>query len=432
MCPLLVVDLKGGIFLSQEQNQLRFSVEESVWFQKGQEVSDLLSISLDPDISIHEHDQYVSIRGALQLSGEYMIAENATHSEQFEYANVRYVNEVQTGEDGVSILTHRFPVDITIPRNRIDNLEEVYVSIESFDYEIPDIKCLKLVADLSISGIVNEQPRDQGTSLEHAEEEPFIEEEIEEEDQIPEPLYREKKEDPQDDPILEKRENPQDDPILEKEENPFLSLYHETSKEEDKLEKLAVVDDEIAEEASIQQIRNENDQETAQEKDEISGQQQEESVDDSQEDETEFNVAELEEEKLPSQETNDELFEPATVEVRQQQESVSEEPQEVQYAFFSKTEEEDEISEQQDDEENIREEDNTKDAHYLTSLFARDEEEDFTRVKMCIVQQGDTMEQICERYDISVQQLIRVNNFHADQDIYEGQILYIPDYSVSK
>ncbi len=432
MCPLLVVDLKGGIFLSQEQNQLRFSVEESVWFQKGQEVSDLLSISLDPDISIHEHDQYVSIRGALQLSGEYMIAENATHSEQFEYANVRYVNEVQTGEDGVSILTHRFPVDITIPRNRIDNLEEVYVSIESFDYEIPDIKCLKLVADLSISGIVNEQPRDQGTSLEHAEEETFIEEEIEEEDQIPEPLYREKKEDPQDDAILEKRENPQDDPILEKEENPFLSLYHETSKEEDKLEKLAVVDDEIAEEASIQQIRNENDQETAQEKDEISGQQQEESVDDSQKDETEFNVAELEEEKLQSQETNDELFEPATVEVRQQQESVSEEPQEVQYAFFSKTEEEDEISEQQDDEENIREEDNTKDAHYLTSLFARDEEEDFTRVKMCIVQQGDTMEQICERYDISVQQLIRVNNFHADQDIYEGQILYIPDYSVSK
>jgi len=443
MCPLLVVDLKGGIFLSQEQNQLRFSVEESVWFQKGQEVSDLLSISLDPDISIHEHDQYVSIRGALQLSGEYMIAENATQSEKFEYANVRYVNEVQTGEDGVSILTHRFPVDITIPRNRIDNLEEVYVSIESFDYEIPDIKCLKLVADLSISGIVNEQPRDQGTALEQAEEETFIEEEIEEEDQIPEPLYREKKEDPQDDAILEKREDPQDgailkkredpqdDTILEKEENPFLSLYHDTSKEEEKLEKLAVVDDEIAEEASIQQVRNENEQETAQEI-ELSGQLQEEDVADSQKDETEFNVAELEEEKLQAQETNDELFEPATVEVRQQQESVSEEPQEVQYAFFSKTEEEDEISEQQDDEENIREEDNTKDAHYLTSLFARDEEEDFTRVKMCIVQQGDTMEQICERYDISVQQLIRVNNFHADQDIYEGQILYIPDYSVSK
>ncbi len=437
MCPLLGVDLKGGIFLSQEQNQLRFSVEESVWFQKGQEVSDLLSISLDPDISIHEHDQYVSIRGALQLTGEYMIAENFTQSEQFEYANVRYVNDVQTGEDGVSILTHRFPVDITIPRNRIDNLEEVYVSIESFDYEIPDIKCLKLVADLSISGIVNEQSRDQGTALEQAEEETSIEEEvIEEENQIPEPLYREKKEEELqlDDTILEKEEEePQlDDTILEKEENPFLSLYQETSKAEENLEKLAVVDDEIAEEASIQQVRNENDQETDQEIDELSGQQHEENAADSQRDETEINIAELEEEKIQLQETNDELFEPASVEVRQQQEYVPEEPQEVQYAFFSKTEEEDEISEQQDDEENIREEDNTKDAHYLTSLFARDEEEDFTRVKMCIVQQGDTMEQICERYDISVQQLIRVNNFHADQDIYEGQILYIPDYSVSK
>jgi len=39
---------------------------------------------------------------------------------------------------------------------------------------------------------------------------------------------------------------------------------------------------------------------------------------------------------------------------------------------------------------------------------------------------------ISERYDISIQQIVRVNDFHADQDVYEGQILYIPAYSTSK
>jgi stage VI sporulation protein D len=106
--------------LSQDQqSSLRFSVEESVWFQKGQEVGELLSISLDPDITIQEFDQYISIRGALQLTGEYKIDEDY-NEEEFEYANLRFVSSVETREDdGISQLVHRFPVDITIPRNRI-------------------------------------------------------------------------------------------------------------------------------------------------------------------------------------------------------------------------------------------------------------------------------------------------------------------------
>ncbi|MFZ7945582.1 hypothetical protein [Neobacillus sp. 19] len=65
-------DTKGGVALSQEnQSCLRFSLEESLWFRKGQEVEELISISLDPDITIQENDQYVTIRGSLELTGEY-------------------------------------------------------------------------------------------------------------------------------------------------------------------------------------------------------------------------------------------------------------------------------------------------------------------------------------------------------------------------
>lgn len=385
--------MKGGNILSQEQQPLRFSVEESVWFQKGQEVSELLSISLDPDISIHEHDQYISIRGALLLTGEYKIDNDANVQDQYEYANVRYVNEVTTREDGVSELNHRFPVDITIPNNRVENLEEVYVSIESFDYEIPELKCLKLVADLSIGGITNEQLQ------------PATAPAVEEHEEEFEPLYRA--------PLHEEFEE-EDEPSFQLQQsstNPFSSFYQEQAEED--LDKLStpktIAEQEIRSEEKVVEepftpILEEKNEATSESK------QASEIIDEDQQ---------------------EELYEPFIVEVRKEEQE-TEEPQEVQYSFFSKSEEH-ENNEPIDEtvEEIARDENNKKDAHYLTSLFARDGEEDFSRLKMCIVQQGDTIELISERYDISVQQILRVNEFHADQDVYEGQILYIPAYSTS-
>ncbi|WP_281998750.1 stage VI sporulation protein D, partial [Priestia flexa] len=135
---------------------LRFSVEESVWFQKGQEVSQLLSISLEPQVAIQEYDQYVSIRGALLLTGEYETLEEEAHSLR-EYTNEKHVESVLVREDGTAELSHAFPVDITIPKNRIQNMEDVYVSIDLFDYELPESDCLQLMADLSITGLYGEQ-----------------------------------------------------------------------------------------------------------------------------------------------------------------------------------------------------------------------------------------------------------------------------------
>ncbi|MDA6131083.1 LysM peptidoglycan-binding domain-containing protein, partial [Escherichia coli] len=63
----------------------------------------------------------------------------------------------------------------------------------------------------------------------------------------------------------------------------------------------------------------------------------------------------------------------------------------------------------------------------LTEFFARKEEtEEHVKLKVCIVQNGDTIDAIAERYDIPAQQLLRVNHLEINQDIYEGQVLYIP------
>jgi len=63
----------------------------------------------------------------------------------------------------------------------------------------------------------------------------------------------------------------------------------------------------------------------------------------------------------------------------------------------------------------------------LTEFFARKEEgADQAKLKVCIVQKGDTLDSLADRYDVTVQNLQRVNHLEINQDVYEGQVLYIP------
>ncbi|MDM5302728.1 LysM peptidoglycan-binding domain-containing protein [Bacillus subtilis] len=137
-----------------QNHRLQFSVEESIYFQKGQEVSELLSISLDPDIRVQEVNDYVSIRGSLELTGEYNIDQNK-HTEEF-YTDKRFVDEVRKREDGSAELTHCFPVDITIPKNKVSHLQDVFVFIDAFDYQLTDSRILTIQADLAIEGLLDD------------------------------------------------------------------------------------------------------------------------------------------------------------------------------------------------------------------------------------------------------------------------------------
>ncbi|MEC1735685.1 LysM peptidoglycan-binding domain-containing protein [Bacillus mojavensis] len=137
-----------------QNHRLQFSVEETICFQKGQEVSELLSISLDPDIRVQEVNDYVSIRGSLELTGEYNI-DQSKNAEEF-YTDKRFVEEVRTREDGTAELTHCFPVDITIPKNKVSHLHEVFVFIDAFDYQLTNSRILTIQADLAIEGLLDD------------------------------------------------------------------------------------------------------------------------------------------------------------------------------------------------------------------------------------------------------------------------------------
>ena len=411
--------MKGGSPLSSEQQScLRFSVEESVWFQKGQEVSELMSISLDPEIQIFDQDQYVSIRGALYLTGEYLVEKQEDPT--YEPVNLaRIVENVEEREDGCFELNHRFPVDITIPKNRIQNLEDIYVSIESFDYHLPMRGCLQLDAELSISGIYGHQQ-----SVPHVEEQQDQEQYEQEEERELEPLYRNGQEEEEDEPYNPFKFYSESDDSLEVEQNEenVRDAYYQNLSQESAYQ-------EEAEEVDYSEVLR-------QETEAVSPNNQYEEEQDAFDYEEGFDTFEVEVRKDANVGENVEEdyannpFSAPNYEFQAKKEEVEEKEENV-ISFLARREEKQEspkaVMKKQAQQEEKCEAGRDENDLSLTKFFAsEDSGEDFTRLKICIVQDGDTMDTIAKRYDITIQQLIRVNRLSTEDDIHSGQLLYVP------
>lgn len=329
----MTYSLGGGKEVATDHS-LRFSLKESVWFQKGQEVEELLSISLDPDVEIEELDHEVIVRGQLDLTGEYVARKDDSTYSLRELSPAKSIDYVETREDGVNELVHSFPLEISIPRNRVKVIEELYVSIEEFDYELKENGCLQLLADISITGLCDEERS---------------EDEVEEEETV----YAELEE----------------DSAQEDENRPAPHVEEPAYKESDEWEDYAFEPFQLEE-------RKEQ---------------------------------ELEEEKIEEHEF---------VEREEEQETTP------QFELFGRKDfKKEKAKKQEEQEEEYSQRD--ENALYLTKLFTKEPEEEFTKLRMYFVQEGDTIESIADRYETSVQNLYRVNQ---TEDIFlnTGQIIYIP------
>ncbi|MCY9435082.1 LysM peptidoglycan-binding domain-containing protein [Bacillus haynesii] len=472
-----------------QNNRLQFSVEESICFQKGQEVSELLSISLDPDITVQEVNDYVSIRGSLELTGEYNIDQTREYAEL--PATSRFVEDVKLKGDGSAELTHCFPVDITIPKDKVNHLNDVFVFIDAFDYQLTDARMLTIQADLAIEGLLNvsgeagkEEPRTMPAAVQPEEEfEPAFRSEQDEEKEFLIQLDRAYEEQDEEQPYEEAEENDTDEetvPIYQsflgddtEEAKPFFTASlsaAERTKRETESQKEAALEQPKEEEYELKreeakeeeyELKREEAKEEEYElkREEAKEEEYELKREEAKEEEYELK-REAEEEPEPLQRTyqphekpketpfygvpplleedqNDREPEAFEVEVTQEKEAIDEEEEaghtiEIpEYSFHEQTEpeeERDEMPAADEQEVSAKENDN---ALYLTKLFTKQGEEEFTRMRMCIVQQNDTIDLLCERYDINVQQLIRMNSLSLDEELKEGQILYIPDYQNS-
>lgn len=330
----MTYSLGGGKEVATDHS-LRFSLKESVWFQKGQEVEELLSISLDPDVEIEELDHEVIVRGQLDLTGEYVARQDDSAYSLRDLSPAKSIDYVETREDGVNELVHSFPLEISIPRNRVKVIEELYVSIEEFDYELKGNGCLQLLADISITGLCDE-------------------ERIEDEEEEEETAYAEF----------------EVDSAQEEENRPTPHVEEPAYKESDEWEDYA------------------------------------------------FEPFQLEERKEQEVE-EEEIEEHEFVEREEEKETTP------QFELFGRKDFKKEQAKKQEEQEEETYSQRDENALYLTKLFTKEPEEEFTKLRMYFVQEGDTIESVAERYETSVQNLYRVNQ---TEDIYltTGQIIYIP------
>ncbi|MED1577822.1 LysM peptidoglycan-binding domain-containing protein [Bacillus safensis] len=430
-----------------QNNRLQFSVEESIYFKSGQEVSELLSISLDPDILVQEVNDYVSIRGSLELTGEYNINQEELLGELSSFPTYREADEVKVREDGTAELLHQFPVDITIPKNKISHLNDVFVFIDAFDYQLTENRLLTIQADLAIEGLLDEEtpqaPVEEPYEFVHRPEEDdgdmAYDYQLQPEQEEQKELQGEEHEDDEKQPVV------QHDTRAEQEEQED----QEEEEEEIEIELVNREVEEVSEEPEESEEQEEPEQPNNQEEAVALGYR---SIPEAHVQEPPF----FEPPKLLEEEEREDTF--FEVEVRKDPEAAEEQEETVQsypafeapaYQVEPEQEEQDDeyqlgrlyereapkiyesAQEEEELEEDVRETSGSENSLYLTKLFAKQEEEDFSRMKICIVQQEDTVDRICERYQLNVQQLLRTNSLSIDAELEEGQILYIPEYQKS-
>lgn len=345
--------MKGGVALSQgNQSFLRFSLEESVWFQRGQEVEELVSISLDPNITIQENDQYVVIRGTLDLTGEYKCQHEVVDENQ-ESSVQKWVQSVVEREEGLCEFSHSFPVDITIPTYRLRDLNEIDVVIETFDYVLPERSCLKLTAELNVTGLYEEQAVENG----------YTEEQEEEVFEFSHRFQAEEE-------TSEEAENDSD----------YESFEVEARKEE-----TYFTEPDLVESSS------------------------------SQPNVPEISFAAYRSEQPPVVEDlqPEDANNPVEAEVadQTQEESSESSPNIV-----------DQLKKKFTNKKNMS----------ISEFLARKDGEEHAKLKMCIVQNGESVEILAERYDVPVTHLLKVNHLEPNQDVYEGQVLYVPHVASRK
>ncbi|MNO65246.1 Stage VI sporulation protein D [compost metagenome] len=109
---------------------LRFDIYERIHLSEDLVgIEELEEIELFPRIQVIPGEDYAALRGHLLLSGLYR------------------------GEGEARELEHWIPVEITIPLSRVNKLEDIAVEIENFDVDLLSARSLNITGVLSLQGI---------------------------------------------------------------------------------------------------------------------------------------------------------------------------------------------------------------------------------------------------------------------------------------
>ncbi|MCM3111263.1 LysM peptidoglycan-binding domain-containing protein [Lederbergia lenta] len=513
----------------RKESSITFTVEESIWFERGQEVDELISISLSPHIELLNEEDYVVLKGTLELSGEYKHV-NEENEVAFPIMGRQYIQSVEIRNETESEFFHQLPLDITIPKRKVKKLEDIAVDIESFDYHLSENCRLQLLADIEIRGVYEEEEsildtveEDADDLLDHYEESPSRVEPatpINNESSVIEEIDRK---------TTELQEEELEEILLEVQpgEHEVEAKVREAELQGQGDEQQEIqVETREGEQQEIQVETREGEQQEIQvetregEQQEIQvetreGEQRETQVDTRENDQQEIQMEAVEKEerntKVEAQEEQHEIEletlheeHDIHVEVRQEEqahhqvEGAREKQQDPLVEILEKENDEDfydlfkieaniipekreltdvrptldyhlpklpEISieslerrgrdhmpiessspyiessshmsnvkyDEVESSSHLQEEKNKekkkKDKYKSMSFadfFARKDEGASAKLKVCLVQHGDSIQGLADKYKVTVQQILRANQLEANHEVYEGQVLYIP------
>lgn len=432
--------------MSEVNNGLRFDIYERVHLPDNvAAIEELEEIELVPRIQVIDQGDEAVLKGQLVLNGIYR----------------------GQGEEAEQIaLEHWIPVEISLPMNRVTRLDDITIDIDTFDVDLLSSRALNITGILSLRGIAVESDEQQEEAWdsdafvasherEQAEEvETELESEATEEvsEEISEEIseeYEERGAEYIQPYALEQHAAPQE----WEQENRLQLDEQETYEESDEAVIAEAYLDDIATEIesdmreeqqwiehaveSEQAIRE--DQELAEPAEQIYLEEVEiaedidtvpVAVNEEEEREAEQSLLQYAEEEQRDDQQTSEIVEPqiAINENKQQNDTLGirtilQSSLREQAAHQANLEEE-ETKRLQEEAENPPAVDDEIEWQNLF-LSKRPDQNEFRKIKMCIVQREDTLEQIAMRYSVNPRELLVHNNLH-ESAISEGQLLYIP------
>ncbi|GIP39188.1 stage VI sporulation protein D [Paenibacillus sp. J31TS4] len=118
--------------MTEHQTGLRFDIYERIHLAESLAgIRELDELELVPQIQVLQDNEQVILRGNLWLTGKY---------------------SAESGEENQT-MEHFIPVEITLPLNRVQRLEDLAVEIEAFDVDLLSARSLNITGVLSLHGM---------------------------------------------------------------------------------------------------------------------------------------------------------------------------------------------------------------------------------------------------------------------------------------
>ncbi|MFB6363684.1 LysM peptidoglycan-binding domain-containing protein [Paenibacillus elgii] len=141
--------------MTTQHNGLRFDIYERVHLSEGAiGIQDLEGVELVPHIQVIPQGDQALLRGNLFLIGT-------------------FIDELGRSDQ---TLEHLIPVEITLPMNRVQRMEDIAVEIENFDVDLLSSRSLNITGVLSLAGLELMSDTDQETWRETENEVVFVHE----------------------------------------------------------------------------------------------------------------------------------------------------------------------------------------------------------------------------------------------------------------